>query len=319
MAATAVLAPRPRPKGDPVSSWRWSQRLAFALAWACGIVVCLIAAAIVGYMGFRGVQYLRPSLIAQRPAPGLAQGDVGGILDPLAGTVLLTVIGIALAVPLGVVSATWCVEYGRPAFLARAIESGIEIVAGTPDIVLAIFGLAVFQLHLLAPLSFTASGGGVFGRSFIAAGAMMSLIALPLVFGATREGLMAVPTHLREGSWALGKTRICTIRTVLLPEVRGDVASGAVLGMGRIVGDTAVVVVLLGASLQIDPEGHVPGLNVLRGTGSTLTSYVYGASPAGEGNAPQKAYAAAFALLIIVLTLNAVVGRLGRKRGTAAP
>jgi phosphate transport system permease protein len=130
---------------------------------------------------------------------------------------------------------------------------------------------------------------------------------------------MAVPTHLREGSWALGKTRICTIRTVLLPEVRGNVASGAVLGMGRIVGDTAVVVVLLGATLQIDPEGHVPGLNVLRGTGSTLTSYVYGASPAGEGNAPQKAYAAAFALLIIVLGLNAVVGRLGRRRGTAAP
>jgi phosphate transport system permease protein len=319
MAATAVIAPRPRPKGDPVSTWRWSQRLAFALAWTCGILVCLIAAAIVGYMGFRGVQYLRPSLIAQRPTPGLAQGDVGGILDPLLGTVLLTIIGIALAVPLGVVSATWCVEYGRPAFLARAVESGIEIVAGTPDIVLAIFGLAVFQLHLLAPLSFTASGGGVFGRSFLAAGAIMSLIALPLVFGATREGLMAVPSHLREGSWALGKTRICTIRTVLLPEVRGNVASGAVLGMGRIVGDTAVVVVLLGATLQIEPQGHVPGLNVLRGTGSTLTSYVYGASPAGEGNAPQKAYAAAFALLIIVLALNAVVGRLGRRRGTAAP
>jgi phosphate transport system permease protein len=319
MAATTVMGARPRPKGDPVSTWRWSQRLAFALAWACGILVCLIAAAIVGYMGFRGVQYLRPSLIAQRPTPGLAQGDVGGILDPLIGTVLLTLIGIAIAVPLGVISATWCVEYGRPAFLARAVESGIEIVAGTPDIVLAIFGLAVFQLHILAPLSFTASGGGVFGRSFLAAGAIMSLIALPLVFGATREGLMAVPTHLREGSWALGKTRICTIRTVLLPEVRGNVASGAVLGMGRIVGDTAVVVVLLGATLQIDPEGHVPGLNVLRGTGSTLTSYVYGASPAGEGNAPQKAYAAAFALLIIVLALNAVVGRLGRRRGTAAP
>jgi phosphate transport system permease protein len=318
MAATAVIAPRPRPKGDPVSTWRWSQRLAFAMAWTCGILVCLTAAAIVGYMGYRGVQYLRPSLIAQRPTPGLAQGDVGGILDPLIGTVLLTVIGIAIAVPLGVVSATWSVEYGRPAFLARAVESGIEIVAGTPDIVLAIFGLAVFQLHLLAPLSFTASGGGVFGRSFLAAGAMMSLIALPLVFSATREGLMSVPSHLREGSWALGKTRICTIRTVLLPEVRGNVASGAVLGMGRIVGDTAVVVVLLGATLQIDPEGNVPGLNILRGTGSTLTSYVYGASPAGEGNAPQKAYAAAFALLIIVLALNALVGRLGRRRGAAA-
>jgi phosphate transport system permease protein len=259
------------------------------------------------------VQYLRPGLLFARPQPGLAQGDIGGFLDPLLGTLLLTVIGIAIATPLGVVTATWLVEYGKPAWLARAVESCIEIVAGTPDIVLAIFGLAIFQLPLLAPLSFTASGGGVFGRSFFAAGAMISLIGLPLVFGATREGLMALPAHLREGSWALGKTRICTIRTVLLPQVRRDVATGSVLAMGRMVGDTAVVVVLLGASLQLDPQGGVPGLDVLKGSGSTLTTYVYGVSPAGEGNAPQKAYAAAFVLLLIVLALNAVVTFVGRR------
>jgi len=78
--------------------------------------------------------------------------------------------------------------------------------------------------------------------------------------------------------------------------------------MGRIVGDTAVVVILLGASLQLDPEGNVPGVNVLRGTGATLTTYVYNTSPAGEGNAPQKAYAAAVVLLAIVLALNGAVG-----------
>jgi phosphate transport system permease protein len=310
--------PRPAPRGDALRSWKWSHRLAFLTCWACGIALCAVTAAIVVYMGVRGIQYLNPKLLFTRPTPGLQQHTTGGILDPILGTIVLTIIGIAIALPLAVASAVWLVEYGKPAPLARAVESGIEVVAGTPDIVIAIFGLAIFQLPILAPLSFTASGGGVFGRSFLAAGAMMSLIALPMVFGTTREGLMAIPTHVREASWALGKTRICTIRTILLPQIRANVATGAALGMGRIVGDTAVVVVLLGATLQLEPQGNVPILGNLRGTGSTLTSYVYGASPAGEGNAPQKAYAAAFVLLLIVLTLNAAVDFLGRRKETHA-
>jgi phosphate transport system permease protein len=317
-APPLVDPPRPAPRGDALSSWKWSHRLAFLTCWACGIALCAVTAAIVIYMGVRGIQYLNPELLFSRPTPGLQQHTTGGILDPILGTIVLTIIGIAIAVPLAVASAIWLVEYGKPAPLARAVESGIEVVAGTPDIVIAIFGLAIFQLPILAPLSFTASGGGVFGRSFIAAGAMMSLIALPLVFAAAREGLMAIPTHVREASWALGKTRICTIRTILLPEIRANVATGAALGMGRIVGDTAVVVVLLGATLQLEPQGDVPILGNLRGTGSTLTSYVYGASPAGEGNAPQKAYAAAFVLLLIVLTLNAAVDVLGRRKENRA-
>jgi len=73
------------------------------------------------------------------------------------------------------------------------------------------------------------------------------------------------------------------------------------------------VVILLGASMTIEPESNVPGLGLLRGTGSTLTSYVYNNSPAGEGNAPEKAYAAAFVLLLIVILLNSIVSLIGRK------
>ncbi len=97
---------------------------------------------------------------------------------------------------------------------------------------------------------------------------------------------------------------------MLLPAIRPNIASGVVLGMGRIIGDTAIVTILLGVTLQNEAVGHVPVLGTLRGTGSTLTSYVYNNSPAGEGNAPQKAYAAAFVLLMIVLVLNALVTRL---------
>jgi phosphate transport system permease protein len=83
--------------------------------------------------------------------------------------------------------------------------------------------------------------------------------------------------------------------------------------MGRIAGDTAIVVVLLGATLRIDPQSSVPGVGLLRGTGGTLTSYVYNNSPAGEGNAPQKAYAAAFVLLLIVIGLNFTVDAIAKR------
>jgi phosphate transport system permease protein len=278
-----------------------------------GIGLCLLATAIVLYMGFRGIQYLRPGLLFSRPQTSASQAGSGGFLDPLLGTLLLTAIGLAFALPLAVGSAVWIAEYGRPSWLARVVESSIEVVAGTPDIVIALFGLAVFQLGVLAPLSFTAEGGGVYGRSFVAAGAMMSLLALPPLFAATRDGLQAVPAQMREAAFALGKTRIATIRRVLLPSVRSNIATGMTLGISRIVGDTAIVLLLLGDTLRIEAQGSVPVVGLLRGTGSALTSYVYDNSPAGEGAASQKAYAAAFVLLMFVLALNLIVGRIGRE------
>lgn len=297
--------------------WRWVDRLALALAWIAGIGLCAIAAAIVIYMGYRGIQYVRPKLLTSRPNVSLSQSGSGGFLDPLLGTGILTLIGILLAAPLAIGSALWIAEYGRPGWLARVVESSIEVVAGTPDIVIALFGLAIFQISLFAPFSFTASGGGVFGRSFIAAGSMMSLIALPPLFTATRDGLQAVPAHVREAAYALGKTRIATIRRVLLPSVRSNIATGITLGVSRIIGDTAIVVLLLGDTPRLEPQGSTPVSGLLRGTGSSLTSYIYDNSPAGEGAAPQKAYAAAFVLMVIVLGLNLLVDRIGRSRADA--
>ena len=137
---------------------------------------------------------------------------------------------------------------------------------------------------------------------------MMSLIALPLVVGATREALQAIPRHVREASYALGKTRAATIRRVLLPASRAGIATGVDARHGphrRRHRDRR-------APARRDAAARAagrrcPGSATLRGTGSTLTSYVYNNSPAGEGNAPQKAYAAAFVLLLIVLALNFAV------------
>ena len=304
---------RARPRGESLREYRWGDRVAFVACWAVGIGLCLIAAAIVIFMLVKGLQELNLSLVTSRPQVGSDQSQRGGFLDPILGTLILTALGVLIATPLAVAAAVWYVEYGRPTWLARAVESAIEVVAGTPSIVLAIFGLLLFSNRLFVFLSFRDAGGGVFGRSFLIAGAMMSIIALPLVFGAVREGLQGVPRHVREASYGLGKTKIATIRRVLLPAVRPNIGTGAALGMGRIAGDTAIVVILLGATLQLQQQGSIPGVDVLKGTGSTLTSYVYNNSPAGEGNAPQKAYAAAFVLLLVVIALNFVVDLIARR------
>jgi phosphate transport system permease protein len=292
---------------DSLSAWPLIDRLGYVLCWAAGLTLCAIAGAIVLFMLVKGISYLRPSLLVQSPAPSTVQSASGGFLDPIEGTLIITGIGICLAAPVGVALAAWLSEYHRPAWLARAVESAIEMIAGVPSVLLAIFGLLVFAPHFLAFLSQTSAGGSVYGKSFLIAGIMMSVLALPLIVGATREGLAQIPGHVREASYALGKTKATTLRRVLLPSIRTDIAAGTTLGIGRIIGDTAIVVILAGGTLQLDRTGNTPVLSILRGTGSSLTSYIYYNSPVGEGHAPQKAYAAAFLLLMVVLGLNTIV------------
>jgi phosphate transport system permease protein len=274
--------------------------------------------AIVVYLLVQGIKYLRPSMLVTPASAGFDQSQSGGFSDALIGTLIVGTMGMTLALPIGVGIAVWLVEYGRPTALARVTESTIEAIAGIPSIVLALFGTVIFSSTALGFLSRT-SEGVVFGRSFFAASAMLSLVALPLVVASTREGLQAIPQHVREASYAVGKTRAATTRRILLPTARPQVATGAMLGLGRIIGDTAIIVVLLGATQNFAPVGGTFPLNYLRGAGTTLTNFVYEASPTGNLNQPEKAYAAAFVLLLMVLALNAavdVIHRRARKAGT---
>jgi phosphate transport system permease protein len=292
-------------------SWRLRDQIVFVVAWSAGIALCIVLLAVIAFFAVQGIEYLRPSLLVTHPSPSVNQAGSGGFLDAIEGTVLLGAIGLLIAVPIGVVTAVWVIEFGRPRWLGRVVESTVEIIAGTPDIVIAIFGLALFQLGFFSFLSLS-EPGGAFGRSFLTAGAMMSFLAIPPIYTATRNGLIATPRQMREASYALGKTRIATIRRVVLPAIRRDIATGSTLGLARIIGDTAIVILLLGATLRLQSEG---AFGFLSGTGSSLTSYIYNNSPAGDGNAPQKAYAAAAVLLLLVVGLNWAVGRVGRIGG----
>ncbi len=185
--ASAAASPTPptavvRPPRERVSSWPLADRLFYGLSWLSGIGLCAIALFIVVFMLIKGLAYLRPSLLWTSPNAGsIHQTQAGGILDPIEGTLLVTAIGTVIATPLGIGVAVWLVEYGRPRALARTVDSAIEMLAGVPSIVLALFGLLFFSQGFLAFLSQPAASGAL-GESFLTAGATLSLIALPLVF-----------------------------------------------------------------------------------------------------------------------------------------
>jgi phosphate transport system permease protein len=294
-------------------AWRLTDRLGLAFAWFVGLLFCAICAAIVVYLAVQGIRFLHPSMLWTNPQVSNSQATSGGVLEPLIGTAIVVTVAMLIATPLGTAIAVWLVEYGRPAPLARLVESTIETLAGLPSIVLALFGLLLFESHALAFFSWTNSSGVVYGKSVLAPGVILALLALPYVVGTIREGLQAIPNHVREASYALGKTKIATIRRVLLPAARPSVITGTMLGAGHAIGDTAIIVFLMGDTETWGRYGHTPVLSILRGTGSTLTSFVFDNSPAGDLNQPQKAYAAAFLLLLIVLALNVVVDVFGRK------
>jgi phosphate transport system permease protein len=316
-------APTPSPTAQGAvegsATWRLEDRIGLAICWALGLLFCAIAVAIVVYLFVQGVKFLKPSMLTTPASAGFGDDvDSGGFSDALIGTMIVAVMGISLALPVGVGIAVWLVEYGRPSSLARITESTIEAIAGIPSIVLALFGTVIFSSTALGFLSRT-SEGVVFGRSFFAASIMLSLVALPLVVASTREGLSSIPNHVREASYAVGKTKAATTRRILLPAARPQVATGAMLGLGRIIGDTAIIVVLLGATQNFAPVGENFPVNYLRGAGTTLTNFVYEASPTGNLNQPGKAFAAAFVLLLMVLALNAavdIIHRRARKVGT---
>jgi phosphate transport system permease protein len=188
-----------------------------------------------------------------------------------------------------------------------------------PTIVFAIFGLAIFTNPGLSFFSTMVEGvenAKAFGRSFLAASFTMSMMILPFVIKSVEESLRSVPATYREAAYALGVSKWRTITKVILPGARAGIITGVVLGIGRIAGDTAIVWLCLGGSMGLtgpqpwwEPQNWMA---TLQNTGSTLTSYIYYSSPAGEGNSPNKAFGAGLVLIVLILALNALVDYLGR-------
>ena len=289
------------------------------LSWFSSSLAIMLCFGIIIYIFIKGFSQLSPSFIFTQPNPTFKEELSGGISTPIIGTFVLTLIGILVALPWALSTSIYLSEYSQKNPLAKYFRLGIDVLSGVPTIVIAIFGLAIFSNPFFGFLSSMVEGiegvNRAFGRSFFIAGLTMAVMILPFIIKTCEEAIKCVPQSYREGSLAMGASKWHTITRIVLPSATKGIVAGVVLGMGRIIGDTAIVMLTLGATLRMTglqpwwaPQNWI---STLRNTGSTLTSYIYFASPAGEGNMTGKAFGASVVLIVIIILLNLFTDMLG--------
>lgn len=295
-------------------------RIGTVLCWIASVIVAAVCVFIVGYLLYQGWHAISWKFLTTDPIPSVVENEAGGIRTPMVGTAIVVLFSILIALPLAVGSAVYLSEYmDERWWITRIIRIGLETLASVPSVVFGMFGLAVFTLGFFKFLSAsgTATGQAAFGRSFLVASIVMGLHILPFVIKVSEESIRNVPRSLRQGALALGMTKWRTISKVVLPAARSGIATAVVLGMGLAAGDTAIIWLTLGGTMTMamDNWWRVSNwLAVLKGAGSTLTTYAYFNSAAGDGNSPIAAFGAAFVLMCIVLAFNLAAALIFRRR-----
>ena len=230
------------------------------------------------YILVRGVPYLTPSLFAWE-----YNSDNVSMLPSLINTVLLTILALIFAAPLGIFAAIYMVEYAkRGNKIVKIVRITAETLSGIPSIVYGLFGMLFFVTACHLQLS-------------ILSGALtVAIMVLPTIMRTTEEALMAVPDSFREGSFGLGAGKLRTVFQVVLPSAVPGILSGVILAIGRIVGETAALIYTAGTMAKV-PNG-------LLGSARTLSVHMYMLS--GEGFNTNQAYATAVVLLVLVVLIN---------------
>lgn len=246
-----------------------------AATFTVGILLFLV-----GYILYKGVPHLKPDLFSFT-----YNSENVSLFPAMINTVTMTAFSLLLAVPLGIFSAIYLVEYAkRGNRLVSVVRITTETLSGIPSIVYGLFGMLLFVTTL--------------GWSYsIMAGAFtLAIMILPVIMRTTEEALISVPDSFREGSFGLGAGKLRTVFRIVLPSAVPGILSGVVLAVGRIVGETAALIYTAGTAAQI-PES-------IMGSGRTLSVHMYALWNEGLNN--NQAYATAVVLLIIVVGLNAL-------------
>ncbi|HOK42757.1 MAG TPA: phosphate ABC transporter permease PstA [Thermoclostridium caenicola] len=246
---------------------------------------------IMGYILVRGIPHLSPALFAWE-----YNSENVSLTPALINTLYMTVLSLAFAVPLGVGAAIYLSEYAkRSSRLVKVVRLTAETLSGIPSIIYGLFGALFFVVTLRMNLS-------------LMAGALtLSIMILPLIMRTTEEALLAVPDAYREGSFGLGAGRLRTTLKIVLPSAAPGILAGVILGIGRIVGETAALIYTAGTVPEVAGS--------LFDSARTLSVHMY--TLASEGLHIEEAYATAVVLLATVAGINALsawaAGRLGRR------
>lgn len=258
------------------------ERLAKALIWSAAFITIGFLVLIIGYIMLQGLTVLKPAFFVENPRH---MGSAGGIFSPLIGTIYFTLLTMLLAVPVGVGAAIYLTEFARRGPLVRLIGFFTDALAGIPSIVIGLFGFAFFVV-LLEPLT---------GGWSLLSGALTAFcMILPTIVRTSEASIQAIPEIYREGSLALGASKWQTVLWVVLPSALPGILTGVLLGIGRVVGETAALLLTLGGSLLIPHSVFDPG--------RTLSMHLY--LVAMETGEFSVAFGTAAVLVLVIILLN---------------
>lgn len=263
-----------------------------ALVVLSAVITLTVLVALLVYILAKGIPNLKPELFEWE----YNTSNVS-MMPAIINTVTITVMSLLFAVPAGVCSAIYLVEYAkRGNKFIPIVRLTTETLSGIPSIVFGLFGYLFFNIYL------------GWGYSILGGALTLSIMILPLIMRTTEEALRAVPDAYREGSFGLGAGKLRTVFRVVLPSAVPGILSGVILAIGRIVGETAALLYPAGTAAQV-ADG-------MFSSGRTLAVHMY--ALLNEGLYMEQAYATAVILLVMVVCINALSSFIAKKAGVKA-
>lgn len=268
------------------------------LVWLAALAAAAVIVVLVGYILVTGIPNLSLDLFAWKFTT-----DNQSMMPALVNTLCITVLSLAMAVPIGVGAAIYLVEYAkRGSKLVKVVRLTAETLSGIPSIVYGLFGMMFFNVALH------------WGYSMLAGAVTLAIMILPLILRTTEEALLSVPDSYREGSFGLGAGKLRTVFSVILPPAVPGILSGIILAIGRIVGESAALIFTSGSgkdNLTFVTENGFSLFAPLFQSTRTLSVHMYNLM--SEGLYMKQAQATAVVLLVLVVGINALSGWAAKK------
>ena len=266
-----------------------------SLLWLSAGITCALLVFLMGYILWRGIPQLSWQFLTS--SESVLKGTLG-ILPAICNTLYVVCVTLCIALPLGVGAAVYLTEYATNHKLVSAIEFAAETLSGIPSILYALVGYLAFCKTL-----------GL-GYSLLAASLALAMMNLPTIIRTTQESLKTVPQSYREGALGLGSGKWHMIRTVVLPSSIDGIVTGCILAVGRIVGESAVLLYVGGMGNAMNDFFASPD-KFLHSSGATLTVQLY--VFAKERAMMDPAFAVAVVLLVLTLAINLAAKAAGKK------
>ena len=274
------------------------QNIALGTLWFSGWLIVAMLIFIIGYIFYFGLPTATSFNYLFAPPEG-GKHDTGGILYQLVATLYLIFGSIMVAAPIGISAAIYLTEYAPQNTITKLIRFAIENLAGIPSIIYGLFGLAFFVIFLK------------FEYSLIAGALTVAIMVLPVIIRTSEEALLSVPQRLRQSSLALGVNKWQTISNVVLPSAFPGILTGILLSIGRIIGESAILILAAGGSITALPSllsSDYPYF--LPDSARTLAVHLYYQATSYDSRA--KAFGTGVVLIFIVLILNFGINQISK-------